>query len=255
MQVTSTPRQGSVFRIRLFLPPANAGQSALEMPRVRPIGYVGIRRRILVVDNEKVDRDMLQNVLDPLGFEVEQAASGDECLQLLAGFAPHLVFMDLAMPGIDGWETIRAIREQRLGDAHIAIISANAFDRGLDNDVGIASDDFIVKPLRVDELLDWIGRKLGLQWVSADLPASAPPPAEPAAIPAPQALVAPGREQLSALDELASLGYLRGILNKLGEIERESPAHGEFVRVLRDLARQFEFDAIREVLRKARDAN
>jgi CheY-like chemotaxis protein len=65
-----------------------------------------------VVDNEKVDRDLLQNVLDPLGFQVEQAASGDEALQAIPRFAPHLIFMDLAMPGIDGWETIRRIRQQ-----------------------------------------------------------------------------------------------------------------------------------------------
>ena len=251
LQVVSTPKQGSVFRIRLFLPAASSEAGMRGLPRARPIGYVGIRRRILVVDNEKVDREMLQSVLDPLGFEIEQAASGYECLQLLPSFAPHLIFMDLAMPGIDGWETIRRIREEQLCDAHIAILSANAFDKGLDNDVVIAFDDFIVKPLRVDELLDWIGRKLGLQWVSAETP---PPAAAPAA-PAPQPLVPPDREQLAALDELVSLGYLRGILNKLGEIERESPAHGEFVRVLRELARGFQFDAIKEIIRKARDAH
>jgi CheY-like chemotaxis protein len=251
MQVASTPGQGSVFRIRLFLPAASSGPGARDRPRARPIGYVGIRRRILVVDNERVDREMLQSVLDPLGFQVEQAASGYDCLQLLPAFAPHLIFMDLAMPGIDGWETIRRIREEQLSDAHIAILSANAFDKGLDNDVGIAADDFIVKPLRVDELLDWIGRTLGLHWVSGESP---PPAAAPAAL-APQPLVAPAWEQLGALDELISLGYLRGILNKLGEIERESPAHGEFVRVLRDLARAFQFDAMKEIIRKSRDAH
>ena len=58
-----------------------------------------------------------------------------------------------------------------------------------------------------------------------------------------------------ALDELIGLGYLRGILNKLGEIERLDTAHAEFVRVLRDLARQFQFDAMKEILRKVRDAS
>ena len=254
MQVSSTPGEGSNFRIRLFLPQVSnvhSGQTTRELPRANRIGYVGIRRRILVVDNEKVDREMLQNVLDPLGFQVEQAASGFECLQILPRLAPHLVFMDLAMPGIDGWETIRRIRQQRLSDAHIAILSANAFDKNLDNDVGIAPEDFIVKPLRVDELLDWIGRKLGLEWVSASAPAAVAMhgPVHPAA------LVPPAPEYLAALDELISLGYVRGILNKLGEIERLGPDHGEFVRVLRDLARTFQFDAMKEVLRKSRNAS
>jgi len=246
MQVTSSPGAGSLFRIRLFLPQVHSAQAARELPRANRIGYVGVRQRILVVDNEKVDRDMLQSVLEPLGFQVEQAASGFECLQVLPRFSPHLVFMDLAMPGIDGWETIRRIRRQNLTSAHIAILSANAFDKGLDNDAGIAVEDFIVKPLRVHELLDWIGRKLDLEWVSADTPAIPLPPPPAQAPP----LVPPGPGPLAALDELVGLGYVRGILNKLGEIERLDPRHGEFVRVLRDLARQFQFDAMREILRQ-----
>jgi signal transduction histidine kinase/CheY-like chemotaxis protein/purine-cytosine permease-like protein len=257
MTVTSTPGQGSCFRMRLFLSQVHDVQAEHGLPRANRVrvGYVGIRRRILVVDNEKDDRDMLQNVLDPLGFQVEQAASGEECLQIVPSFAPHLIFMDLAMPGMDGWETIRCLhrlREPKPCEARIAILSANAFEKGQENDVGIGNDDFIVKPLRVDELLDWIGRKLALEWVFADAPPATrseedkhPPLAE---------LVPPGHEALAALDKLVDLGYVRGILNTLGEIERAEPASGEFVIVLRNLARQFQFDAMKEILRKARDA-
>ncbi len=249
MQVSSTPGEGTLFRIRLFLPQVHSAQAARELPHINRIGYVGVRRRILVVDNEKVDRDMLQNVLEPLGFVVEQAASGYEALQVIPRFAPHLVFMDLGMPGIDGWETIRRIRRQQLTDARIAVLSANAFDKGLDNDAGVDAADFIVKPVRVNELLDWIGRKLELAWVTADTPP--PPPA--AAEPPP--LVPPPQTQLAELDELIGLGYLRGILARLAEIEKIDPQHGEFVRILRDLARQFQFDAMKELLRKMRNAD
>jgi len=247
MQVASTPGEGTLFRIRLFLPQVHSALAAKELPRLNRIGYVGVRRRILVVDNEKVDREMLQKVLEPLGFVVEQAASGYEALRLIPHFAPHLVFMDLGMPGIDGWETIRRIRRQGLTDAHLAIVSANAYDKGLDNDAGIAPDDFIVKPINVHELLDWLGRKLDVEWVTSDRPAPAPAPAEP------PPLVAPEAEHLDALDELIGLGYLRGILNKLADIERLDPRYGEFVLVLRNLARQFQFDAMKEILRKMRD--
>ena len=250
MQVSSTPGEGTLFRIRLFLPAIHSAQAARELPKLNRIGYVGVRRRILVVDNEKVDRDLLQNVLEPLGFVVEQAASGYECLAAVPRFAPHLIFMDLGMPGIDGWETIRRLRQQGHNAAAIAILSANAYDKGLDNDVGVTPEDFIVKPLKVDELLAWLGRKLDLEWVTADAPAATAPPA-PAE---PPPMVPPGETDMAALDELITLGYLRGILNKLAEIERLDASHAEFVRVLRDLARQFQFDAMKEILRKMRDA-
>jgi len=248
MQVTSTPGEGSLFRIRLFLPQVHSAQAAAELPRLARIGYVGPRKRILVVDNEKDDRDLLQNVLEPLGFIVEQAANGYEALAAVPRFQPHLIFMDLGMPGIDGWETIRRLRQQGLGDTRVAVLSANAFDRNLDNDFGITPDSFLVKPFQLAGLLDWLGRALELEWITADRPAAAPP--APAG---PPPLVPPDAPELAALDELINLGYLRGILNKLAEIERLDVKHGEFVRVLRDLARQFQFEAMKEILRKMRD--
>lgn len=247
MSVTSTPGQGSVFRIRLFLPQVHSAQAARELPRRNRIGYFGIRRRILVVDNERTDRELLRNVLEPLGFEVSEAESGLEALERLPQIAPHLVFVDLGMPGIDGWETIRRMRALNT-DAKLAILSANAFDKGLENDAGIAPEDFIVKPLHVAELLDTIGRWLQLEWVEAD---TLPPPTEAATPAAAPALVYPQAADLADLDQLASVGYLRGILNKLGQIERGAPEHGEFVRIARDMARAFQFDALRTFLHAA----
>ena len=253
MQVSSSLGEGSCFRIRLFLPQVHSAQAARELPRRNRIGYLGPRRRILVVDNEKVDRDLLQNLLEPLGFSVEQAANGYECLAAVARSAPDLIFMDLGMPGIDGWETIRRLRQQNLApSSRIAILSANAFDKNLDNDVGIGPEDFFVKPFKLVELLDWVGQRLELSWQTGEEPLPAKPEAASPA-PAPE-LCAPDESALQALDELINLGYLRGILNKLAEIERQDARHGEFVRVLRDLARQFQFDPMKEILRKARDA-
>lgn len=245
LTVDSQPGAGSVFRVRLFLPQLHDAQVAEVLPRVQRIGYKGVRRRILTVDNERVDRELLANLLEPLGFEVGQAESGLDCLELVPHFRPHLVFMDLAMPGIDGWETIRRLRAAGLDEAPVAIISANAFDKGLDHDVGIGAEDFILKPIRVEELLDWIGRRLQLEWVWADAPAAA---AESVPMVEVEQLVLPPAAELRALDELIELGFLRGILARLADIERMAPEYAEFVRVQRELARQFQFDAMREIL-------
>ncbi|HEV8314859.1 MAG TPA: ATP-binding protein, partial [Burkholderiaceae bacterium] len=153
MSVKSVVGQGTVFRIRLFLPEVRGAVAAKEIPRVARSGYVGERRRILVVDNEEDDRGLLRSILQPLGFCLSEAVSGEACLELLRRERFDAIFMDLAMPGLDGWQTIARLREEKVSDAPIAIVSANAFDKGLDNALGIAASDFIVKPVRVAELL------------------------------------------------------------------------------------------------------
>jgi CheY-like chemotaxis protein len=177
--------QGTVFRIRLFLPQVRLTHADRSVPLGVRTGYVGDRRRVWVVDNEEADRGLLVRILEPLGFDVTPLASGLDCLALLRSCPqaqePHAILMDLAMPGIDGWTTVRTIRQEGLSRAPVAIVSANAFDKGLENDVGIGFDDFIVKPVRMGELLDWLGRRLTLQWIEAQRPVVAKPLLEGAA--------------------------------------------------------------------------
>ncbi|WP_259275104.1 ATP-binding protein, partial [Rahnella variigena] len=102
MTVASRPGAGALFRIRLFLPEVHPGALAADVNAARPRavrrGYAGPRRRILVVDNEEPDRELLVQLLAPLGFELRTAASGHDALDLLAaGYGPDVVFMDLAM--------------------------------------------------------------------------------------------------------------------------------------------------------------
>ena len=249
---SSGPGPGAVFRIKLFLPelhPATLGPRALgsAAPRAARRGYLGPRRKLLVVDNEEADRELLVQVLTPLGFELRTAASGHDALDLLAtGYRPDVVLMDLAMPGIDGWETIRRLRAAGHLNAHIAIVSANAFDKALDNDVGIRPEDFIVKPLRHSELLDWLERRLNLRWTEAPAAVPAPPP-----LPVAAERVWPRPASLQALAETVQLGYYRGVLNQLARIEADEPACASLVVEIRELARQFQFEAIGRLLADA----
>ncbi len=249
--------QGSIFQVRLFLPELHvqAGHALERQARAvrRPRhAYSGVRRKILVVDNEEADRDLLVSLLEPLGFVLRVAASGHDGLDLLAtGYTPDVVLMDLAMPGIDGWETLRRMRALGIVQPHVAIVSANAFDRGVDNLVGIEPDDFIVKPVRHSELLDWLERKLGLSWLEASGSLSdcgTPTVTLPAA-----AQVIPARADLLALQELVRLGFYRGITNTLEAIELAQPATASFARAMGELARQFQFEAMLAQLQKVLD--
>jgi CheY-like chemotaxis protein len=133
IRLDSTPGQGALFTVRLFLPALHGQQAEQALPRQQRTGYLGPRRRVLLVDNEAVDRAMLRHMLQALGFELAEASNGEDCLAQLPAFRPHAVFMDLAMPGMDGWQTLRAIRQAQAGMADaaaLAIISANAFEKG-----------------------------------------------------------------------------------------------------------------------------
>ena len=266
LSATGTPGEGSVFRVKLFVPEVHAlgldglGGASLAPARLRR-GYAGPRRKVLVVDNEEPDRELLVQLLQPLGFDLRTAASGHDCLDLLAaGYQPDAVLMDLAMPGIDGWETIRRLRELEVREhpsagsphgvgAKIAIVSANAFDKGLDNDVGVRPEDFVLKPVRHSELLDWLERQLGLRWVAQaqEVPVAVPGPAAP--------LHQPSVANSSALQEVVALGFYRGILNRLDQIEADEPDCAPLVAQARELARQFQFDAIQALLVPAADSD
>jgi signal transduction histidine kinase/CheY-like chemotaxis protein/purine-cytosine permease-like protein len=247
LKVTSRPGAGAVFRIKLFLPEVRGVTRPASPAIARPRrGYEGPRRLVLVVDNEEADRELLVQLLEPLGFEMRTAASGHDALDLLAaGLAPDAILMDLAMPGIDGWETIRRLHRLPHVQARIAVVSANAFDKALDNDAGIRPEDFIVKPLRHSELLDWLQRRLDLRWVDTPVAVAALAPADA------RPWVWPAASTLDALHQAVQLGYYRGITNQLDEIESTQPECASFAQAMRELARQFQFEAMSRRLAQA----
>jgi signal transduction histidine kinase/purine-cytosine permease-like protein len=256
MKVRSLPGEGTVFTVRLLLSEVHGA----VVPKVEPPvfeGYEGPRRRVLVVDNEEADRELLQRWLQPLGFEVQLATSGHDALALLDNIAPgsarapDAVFLDLAMPGIDGWETLRRLRARGWGGTPLAIVSANAFDKGLAADSEGAAvhspPEFFVKPVRREDLLAWLGHVLQLQWHVPGPTRHAPtgpvpmPPAK-----APAHGLAP--DELLPLLDIVRLGYYRGIVQWLDAWVAQRPEQAKFARGLRTLAREFRFEAIEQRL-------
>jgi signal transduction histidine kinase/CheY-like chemotaxis protein/purine-cytosine permease-like protein len=257
MTVHSTPGQGTVFTVRLFLPQV-ADLPTSAMQAIATSGYDGPRRTIWVVDNEAADRQLLRHWLEPLGFVVHTVDRGDEALAQLDALAPgasgspDALCLDLAMPGIDGWETLRRLRVGVWAQLPVLIVSANAFDRGLDNAVSHPASDFLVKPVRRDDLLLWLGQRLQLPWRTE---ATKAPPASatghaPAAPAAPQWSDA----DADALHALLRLGYPRGVLQWLEAWALRRPEHAALAQAWSALAREFRFEAIATALDARRAA-
>ena len=164
------------------------------------------------------------------------------------------------MPAMDGWETSYIIRKKHESKVIIGIVSANAFDKGLENSAEISEQDFILKPVNVGDLLDWIGLRLNLEWISqnsVELPTSIDSDhfvGQPDIIqvfPSNQSLIFPAEPHLQDLRELTKIGYMRGILKKLDDIASGDDQYGLFVTHMRQLAERFQLDAMTKYLNEA----
>jgi CheY-like chemotaxis protein len=214
--VRSTPGEGSVFRVRLFLPEVHARPwRARPPPKVRR-GYEGARRKILVVDNEEADRDLLVHLLAPLGFELRTAASGHDALDLLAaGCSPTRCWWISPCPASTAGKRSAACAAWRLRRA-VAIVSANAFDKGLDNDAGI-------RARRLHPQAGAAQRTARLAGAQLELALAAGAASTPAPVASRDTWVWPAPELLAPLQQAVQLGYYRGILNQLEAIDAAQP--------------------------------
>lgn len=248
LTLNSTPGSGSTFQIKLMLPRVHTEARGDGAPEPVRTGYAGRRRKVLVVDNERVDRELLVNILAPLGFEMAQAVSGADCVDNYAAFNPDLILMDLAMPGMDGWEASHIIRKVHRSEVPIAIVSANAYDKGLENPAAIPAEDFFVKPVNVAELLDWIGRRLQLEWISHAGTRGISSEIVSQETATQPVIVFPPAEHLVELRAQLKLGYVRGIVHQLDEIAMLGPEHAAFIAAMRGHAARFQLDAMTRLL-------
>ncbi|MDF2995457.1 MAG: domain S-box [Xanthobacteraceae bacterium] len=110
--------------------------------------------KILLVEDNEMNRDMLTRRLARAGYAVVHAADGEEAILKAAEETPDLILMDLSLPKIDGWEATRQIRA-RDGHAKLPIIALTAHAMAGDRERALAAgcDDFDTKPVELPRLL------------------------------------------------------------------------------------------------------
>jgi PAS domain S-box-containing protein len=167
IQVTSTFGKGSTFWFDIELPEIDRYIGSSQKPKFNIIGYEGVRRRVLVIDDRSDNRSVIVNILDPLGFECIEASDGQEGLDKALLFQPDLIITDLAMPFLDGLEVTRRLRHIGANYENCVIIvsSASVFDSNRAESLSAGANDFLPKPVDAEELLTQIGRYLNLCWV------------------------------------------------------------------------------------------
>jgi CheY-like chemotaxis protein len=115
--------------------------------------------RVLVIDDDEPIRVLFATALERRGYDVSTAPSGDGGVEAAMKMIPDLILLDLEMPGMDGWETLSALRAQpRLAAIPVMLLTARELD--LDAVVGAGFDDYLRKPVFIGRLTAAVERLL-----------------------------------------------------------------------------------------------
>ena len=241
IQVTSESGKGSTFWLDLELPVVSLGIEEKRISERDVVGYKGRLRKVLVVDDKPYNRAVLVNLLEPLGFELAEAENGQEGIEQARAMQPDVIFMDLVMPVLTGFEATQEIRKMpELQDVVIIAISASVFDTDQQQSMLAGCDGFLPKPVDVKKLFASLETHLELEWVyegivSEDIAEGA---AEREAMAEPW--VPPPPDELAVLFELAMRGDMLGIQEQAAYLEKMDKELTPFANKLHQLAKDFQ---------------
>jgi PAS domain S-box-containing protein len=209
--------------------------------------------RVLVVDDKEDNRTLLFDLLSNVGFDTRQANNGQEAVDEFKSWKPHLIFMDMRMPVMDGFEAIRRIRKDAAGKK-VKIISATAsvFEEDRRLVLAAGADEFLPKPIKETDLFEMVRSLLQVEYVyeesiekeHSQVNAESEMLLKEAAAGLPDTLLSQLREAISKAD-------IDQIQDLLKEVEQFSAqlAHGLQLR-----ADQFDYPGLLDILSPAEAA-
>lgn len=240
---------GSIFSFEVELPQAqNWTDSSRIIEQGTVLSYKGDDKyKILVVDERWENRAVLVNLLEPIGFEMIEAADGKEGLDRALATTPDLILTDLAMPVMDGFEFLRQIRaDPQLREAIVLVSSASVFEIDSQKSLDAGGNDFLPKPVQADLLLGLLKKYLQLEWVYGET-VDAGEKAQQAMI---SKMQLPAIEILQLLNEQAEAGDLDAVIEIAEQIQTANPQHAIFAKKLLVLAEGFQVKELRALIQE-----
>jgi signal transduction histidine kinase/streptogramin lyase/CheY-like chemotaxis protein len=205
--------------------------------------------RILVVDDRWANRQLLTRLLKPLGFDLREAESGEEAVEIASSFQPHLIFMDMRMVGMSGVEATQRIKATPLGKSiAIVALTASAFEEERAEIISSGCDDFLRKPFRAEEIFAVMSKHIGVRYQYADDPARQEAPMTriqlQELVPTMNNLPAALRDRFTEAIELGDMKMLDSVI---AEIRKSNPVLAE---ALAHLAEHFKYDELLSLVRE-----
>lgn len=165
ISVGGEPGKGAVFQFEIPVKLLPDETMTVEPRQGRIIGLAAGQPsfRLLIVEDQRENRLLLRKLLEPLGFELREAVNGEEAVALCEQWQPHLIWMDIRMPVMDGLEASRRIKAAG-SSAHIVALTAHALEDERREILSAGCDDFIRKPYRETEIFEALERHLGVRF-------------------------------------------------------------------------------------------
>jgi signal transduction histidine kinase/CheY-like chemotaxis protein len=197
--------------------------------------------RILVVDDVLENRQLMWQIIAPVGFDVRTANNGKEAIELWEEWQPHLIWMDMKMPVVNGYEATQQIRKKDRGRETIIIaLTANAFEEQRANIFAIGCDDLVCKPFQESVIWEKMAQYLGIEYLYEDFSSIAP-----------QEVFKPEDLQVMSIEwvkelQKAAIEVDGSALDRL--IEQIPVDRHNLVRGLRQLMQNYDFDRILDLV-------
>ena len=156
--VSSQLGAGSTFEFEIELEQADDSSIPKQIPPSRQVLHLkaGQVCRILVVDDNTLNRELLMRILMPVGFDIRMAVNGSEAVAMAQEWSPHLILMDLRMPVMDGYEATMQIKKRHHSSIKIIALSASVFKDDQIKAIDTGADTFVFKPFERNQLLECI---------------------------------------------------------------------------------------------------
>jgi signal transduction histidine kinase/DNA-binding NarL/FixJ family response regulator len=241
--VTSELGKGTTFQ---FAIPVKAGKQInpnKNFPEKRVLALApnqGIYR-ILAVDDKVINCELLTRLLIPLGFDLKQANNGQEAIKIWDEWQPHLIFMDMRMPIMDGYEATKYIKGHVKGSATAIIaLTASVLEEEKAIVLSAGCDDFIRKPFQVNTILNILQKYLGVEYIYEENVETEEDSHSPVAL-------------TSDLLKIMPTGWLNKLLQSsiagddqqaLIIIKEIAETHPDIVKVLNQLVYEYQFERI-----------
>ncbi|WP_330204327.1 ATP-binding protein [Cyanobacterium sp. DS4] len=166
--LTSEEGIGSTFRFNIKVKEVNGDTIVKSVQKSRVIALAPNQKqyRILVVDDKWVNRQLLIKLLQPFGFELQEAENGKEALKIWQNWQPHLIWLDMRMPVMDGYETIKHIKSTIQGNATVVIaLTASVLGNQQQIILDAGCDDYVRKPFLDSTIFEMLEKHLGVKFI------------------------------------------------------------------------------------------